>query len=365
MGRVTMARQCPQCSDVTMEVFDFHGEEVDECPRCGGLWFERGELDSALSSANNGDDNVQMEQQLYTRLRNYHRDCHACERVLTQQPLLPGHDLEVNACRSCLGVFVDHDCREMIVHSPQLQRDLAELNGDTGVKTWVFQFLSKMPVEFNIKPRTTPWLVYLLILINVAQFGLELAYPNWMQWTYDNLTLRPDQVMAGQQLWTLLTNMFIHGSVAHLLGNMYFLYVVGDNLEDVLGRWRFLAIYLACGLVGGVAQVLSDPGSDIPILGASGAVAGLFGMYLMWFRHASLTFMLWIFQKKLSPAWFFGIWLVINVIGVVQQGEGVAYWAHIGGFISGLMVGIAWRQRIMDANPVLAMLNHPKLQVLR
>ena len=117
--------------------------------------------------------------------------------------------------------------------------------------------------------------------------------------------MTPSDISEGNKVWTLLTCMFLHGSIMHLLGNMYFLYVVGDNLEDVLGHKRFLIWYLVCGLIASLSSYLVSPTSAIPSVGASGAIAGLFGMYLMWFRHASLTFMIIIYQKKLSAAWFF------------------------------------------------------------
>ena len=117
--------------------------------------------------------------------------------------------------------------------------------------------------------------------------------------------MTPADISEGNKAWTLLTCMFLHSSIMHLLDNMYFLYVVGDNLEDVLGHKRFLIWYLVCGLIASLSSYLVSPTSAIPSVGASGAIAGLFGMYLMWFRHASLTFMIIIYQKKLSAAWFF------------------------------------------------------------
>ena len=104
------------------------------------------------------------------------------------------------------------------------------------------------------------------------------------------------------------------------------------------------------------------------MVGASGAIAGLFGMYLLWFRHASLTLMIVIYQKKVSPLVFFAIWLGINVIGLYfanESGGGVAYWAHIGGFIAGLVIGLLVKKQVFANNPLLAILNSPEVKIKR
>ncbi|WP_413693511.1 rhomboid family intramembrane serine protease [Psychromonas sp. KJ10-2] len=154
----------------------------------------------------------------------------------------------------------------------------------------------------------------------------------------------------------------------HLVGNMYFLYIIGDNLEDTLGRGKFILYYTLCGLGAAVAQILADPNSMIPMVGASGAIAGLFGMYLLWFRHASLTFMIIVYQKKVSPVIFFGFWILTNILGLYlanESGGGVAYWAHIGGFIAGIAIGLLVKKKVFAANPLLAILNSHEVKVKR
>jgi len=162
--------------------------------------------------------------------------------------------------------------------------------------------------------------------------------------------------------------MYMHSGVMHLVGNMYFLYIIGDNLEESLGRGKFILYYTLCGFAAAAAQIIADPNSVIPMVGASGAIAGLFGMYLLWFRHASLTLMIVIYQKKVSPLIFFGIWLAINIIGLYaadEHGGGVAYWAHIGGFMAGIVIGLIVKKQVFATNPLLAILNSHEVKIKR
>ncbi len=360
-----MTNICPGCHDGRLRVFKFHGEEVDCCRQCGGLWFENGELNAALSKADNGDDNVRIEETLGDQLGISSRCCHRCDIAMQRYHLMAGYEIEVDLCHGCSGIWIDEHERTKVVQSPKVRQLLEELNGSISVKTWLFQFLSKMPVEFNLKPKAMPLVTYLLLALNILIFfayGFNLSTTDMV---FENFAMRSNDLLAGHHPWSLLSHMFLHGDIMHLAGNMYFLYVVGDNLEDVLGRAKFFALYLLCGLAAAAAQIAADPGSGIYMVGASGAIAGLFGMYLMWFRHASLTFMFVVFQKKLSPMAFFAIWLGFNIFGLVMAGQGVAYWAHIGGFVMGLILGVTLKTRVMNNNPMLALLNEPEVKIAR
>jgi membrane associated rhomboid family serine protease len=143
----------------------------------------------------------------------------------------------------------------------------------------------------------------------------------------------------------LLTSMFLHGGWMHLIGNMIYLYIFGDNVEDRLGHVRYLFFYLLCGVASAAAQVLSDPASEIPLVGASGAIAGVLGAYLFLYPRArilTLIPLMFAFPIIEVPAYLFlGFWIVLQVIqaylssGMEVSGGGVAWWAHAGGFAAG------------------------------
>lgn len=154
-----------------------------------------------------------------------------------------------------------------------------------------------------------------------------------------------------------LTSMFMHGGWFHLLGNMWFLWVFGNNVEDSMGRVRFAVFYLLCGLAAALAQVMSNPSSPIPMVGASGAIGGVMGAYAFLYPQARVLMLLvlGIFVTRATwPAWVvLGYWFVLQILGglpsLEAEGGGVAFWAHIGGFVAGLVLCILLRDPVRVA----------------
>jgi len=186
----------------------------------------------------------------------------------------------------------------------------------------------------------------------------EINKDEWFQTQY---ALIPAEWLGGRDLpptisipiWlTLFTAMFLHGGIMHLLGNMLYLWIFGDNVEDAMGSIRFLAFYLSCGVAAAFAQMAIGPGSSIPMIGASGAIAGVLAAYFMLYpRSRVLTLIpLFFFLRVVAlPAVFLlGFWFVLQVISGLNSfssSGGVAFFAHIGGFIAGLFLVFPFRQR--------------------
>jgi membrane associated rhomboid family serine protease len=148
----------------------------------------------------------------------------------------------------------------------------------------------------------------------------------------------------------VLTSMFLHGGWFHLLGNMLYLWIFGNNVEDVLGRGRYLLLYLSCGIVAALVQAFSNPGSHIPMVGASGAIAGVLGAYLLLHPGANVRCFVWIvifFRIVNVPAWMMlGLWFTMQLVSGLMAAPGqpgVAFWAHVGGFATGLVLVIVLR----------------------
>jgi membrane associated rhomboid family serine protease len=145
--------------------------------------------------------------------------------------------------------------------------------------------------------------------------------------------------------------MFLHGGWLHIIGNLWFLAVFGDNVEDAMGRIRFVFFYLLCGLGAAGAQILSDPSSQIPMVGASGAIGGVLGAYAFLFPRArvqTLIFLGFFIQRITVPAYFMlGYWFLLQFLGAIPSmgghGGGVAFWAHIGGFVTGAVLMFLFR----------------------
>lgn len=199
------------------------------------------------------------------------------------------------------------------------------------------------------------YVTYLLIAINVLVFLFQSTLdPNALQAFYNQWAVIPAQILQGQQLHTLLTAMFLHGGWLHLIGNLLFLWVFGDNVEAVLGHVGYLIFYLAGGLAASAAHIMLSPGSTIPSLGASGAIAAILGAYIVMFPGSQIRtlVMLGFFMRvtRLPALIFLGIWFVTQLFSGVAtlgpetaQTSGVAFWAHIGGFIFGLAGGFLLR----------------------
>ncbi len=211
------------------------------------------------------------------------------------------------------------------------------------------------PIRDHNPSTRTPFVTYALVAANIVVFLWQLQFMdsdrNLMRF-WDGLALVPAEVMHGLNLQALLTSQFLHAGFGHIFGNMLFLWIFGDNLEDQMGHLGFLLFYLACGLAAAVAQILPEPYSFVPMVGASGAIAGVMGGYLLLFPRAKvdiLIILVVIFRIIPVPTWLMlGVWFALQVFGGLGNSDlgGVAYWAHAGGFAAGLLFTLpVWLRR--------------------
>jgi membrane associated rhomboid family serine protease len=194
-----------------------------------------------------------------------------------------------------------------------------------------------------------------LIALNVIAFVLELSQPSpgALQSFIQAWGVVPREYSAGRDLapqiplpfWsTLVTSMFLHGGWAHLGGNMLYLWIFGDNLEHVMGRARFLVFYLICGVAAALAHILSASNSNVPTVGASGAISGVLGGYMLLFPRNRVRVLTQMGVAAVPAVYMLGLWILIqfvNGVGAVAntpETGGVAYLAHIGGFVAGLVL---------------------------
>ncbi|MDD3581538.1 MAG: rhomboid family intramembrane serine protease [Desulfobacca sp.] len=213
-----------------------------------------------------------------------------------------------------------------------------------------------IPLHDNIPSQRTPYVNYIIIAINCLIFLLEIATGPHLRDLINILGFIPAKFLA---LWRdsprdllsihlpLFTTMFLHGGWLHLIANMWTLYIFGDNVEDTLGHGRYLLFYLACGLAGSFLYLLTAPYSQIPVIGASGAIAGVMGAYFFLFprsRVLTLIPFLFIYIVEIPAFIFLGFWFVLQffsgTLSILSPGAGggVAWWAHIGGFLCGVFL---------------------------
>lgn len=212
------------------------------------------------------------------------------------------------------------------------------------------------PIRDHNPSERTPYVTLSLIAINVVIFlvGLTLYQDQRaLSQLYYDYALLPVRLSNGENYTALLTSIFLHGGFMHLAGNMLFLWIFGDNLEDEMGHVPFLLFYLVCGIGASLAQFAVDPLSNIPTVGASGAIAGVMGGYLLLFPKARVdvfVFFIVFFRVFPIPAWIMlGLWFGMQIFSGVStptSGGGVAYWAHAGGFLAGIFLTLPlWLRR--------------------
>lgn len=194
----------------------------------------------------------------------------------------------------------------------------------------------------------------LLIAVNVIVFLYQVSLGPGIQDFINRWGVIPANIIQGEGLITLLTSMFLHGGWLHLIGNMLFLWVFGDNIEAVLGHVGYLLFYLAGGLAASAAHILVGPDSTIPSVGASGAIAAVLGAYIVMFPRSRIRVLLVFFFltiTRVSALVFLGLWFVMQLLNGIAgiadtaQTSGIAFWAHIGGFVFGLICGFLLKGR--------------------
>ena len=209
-----------------------------------------------------------------------------------------------------------------------------------------------IPLRDVIPSRTTPGVTVTLIAVNVAVYLFQLMLTDRGQ---DAFIMGFGLVPAYFSPINVVTSMFVHGGLAHVGGNMLFLWIFGDNVEDRLGHGRFIVFYLACGFAAAFAQTALNPGSLVPMVGASGAIAGVMGAYLVLYPHSRvlMLFPFPVFLFELPAVVFLGLWFLVQFLNGINQlpvferdaiSGGVAFWAHVTGFVVGVILVVIMKR---------------------
>ncbi len=216
-----------------------------------------------------------------------------------------------------------------------------------------------IPLRDDVPSRRYPIINTSLILLNILIFLWEISLPlvyrenvffkyGVVPYRFYNLSLLP------YGIFTLFTSMFLHGGWSHLIGNMLYLYIFGDNVEDTMGHFKYLVFYFLSGILAGLTQVIFAPNPYIPAIGASGAIAGVLGAYFRYYPRArilTIAFFGWFLEFIYVPAFFYiGIWFLLQLLSglfslMINISGGIAWWAHIGGFVFGAILSRFFRRK--------------------
>ena len=201
-----------------------------------------------------------------------------------------------------------------------------------------------IPLKDDNPRSSIPFLTIALIIVNVVVFYFEIktGYSPIIE-KFGAVSIN---IIQGRDLETLITSMFVHGSIMHIVGNMLYLWIFGDNIENYLGHTRFIIFYLFCGLFAVLSHIILGGVSDMPMVGASGAISGILGAYLVKYPRAKVVVIIpviWFLLVRSIPAVIvLGFWFVLQLFSGIgslgKQGGGIAFWAHIGGFVAGVLL---------------------------
>lgn len=375
--------KCPDCQ-VQMAPFSCENIVIDKCLKCGGIWFDSRELGIFIESLRSFDlSKIEILFRPPERDAYHVSVCPRDEDTLTEGYHSYGSKVRVHRCNRCKGVWLPEaeavNLIEMAKVSQAIEPEMKKLaeslveyekdnqrwrdlkttgdelsqdvrwRGYFGLPFGWTYFGVILPLWDDNPRENTPILTGSLIVINVLIFIAMSLNAHGLPALYDLFALKPAEVWGGSQFWTVFTSMFLHGGVLHLLGNMYFLWMFGDNIEDRLGPKNFALFYVLLGLIGNIAYMLSKPESYVPALGASGAVAGLMGAYLIYYPRVSVKTY---FGSVIIdvPAWLYMIfWFVMQLVLASSYSmignSGVAWGAHIGGFLGGMALAYALKDR--------------------
>lgn len=339
--------------------------ELDYCPNCRGIWFDRGELEALLLQVRSDILPIGLPESSDqpAERRCPHHNILMLERRLSTARLrssmyTTGNEslpdgVSIDQCPACLGIWLDGGELGQItqaMRAPSLHPLLKpsaeppphlESDRPTSGLLWAFMFLTGLPIEQWQPRKRFPVVVLSIIILCVMMFGVEMgsSHPTEL---VQALGLVPKRALAGALLpW--FSHMFLHGGLWHLIGNLYFLWVFGDNVEDRLGKSRFVMLYLASGLLAGLLQCLIQSHSEMPVVGASGAISGVMAAYAILFPNARLVSLIWVVQVQWKTSTYLGVWLLLQFLGASMGRSNVAWWAHIGGFAAGAAIAWQWR----------------------
>lgn len=338
-----MPLSCPTCA-FPMNATGLDGVEVDYCLRCGGTFLDPGEAEKLMGPALSTDywwspavlQHVRLGRAQCPKDGATFKEFHiayADEQVL------------VDVCGQCQGIWLDRgECKKLqsiVLRAGQDPK--APWGGTRGIPSYFFQLLSGLPLEVWNPAGRFPAVTWLFLLLCALAFVYPMAtftggqlelLDRWFAWW----AMIPDDIRHGRKLWTLLTSIFLHGGIAHLLGNAYFLFTLGDNTETALGRFRFARLFLVSGVIGSIAQAILADHPNVPVVGASGAIAGVLGAYVILFPRVKLYQVLFFVRFRISVIWYGLAWVAFNAYMALAHQPHVAWMAHVAGFITGLLL---------------------------
>jgi membrane associated rhomboid family serine protease len=343
--------QCPVC-DKSLVTITHNDIKIEWCSTCNGVWFDINELSKYLNNKANSEwQNTVLDEIKVNSNHDIGIDgggfCPKCNQAV-EQIRITNLNINILKCIGCKGVWVRRSHLKPLAQWYLLATSSQRLQlHDYQTNTWNVETDAPLGasmlglIEDDNPTRRFPYTTVSLIIINTMIF----IFSFFLLENDKFLLMVPSSLFSAPvtHIYSVFTSMFMHANIFHLIGNMYFLWVFGDNIEDRLGSIKYLSVYLMCGVIAAFSHALFTNSPDVPTLGASGAVSGILGAYLLLYPKARVsTFSLVYFRtiKFTAPVWFYlGVWFFgQQLLNVALDSLGVAWYAHIGGFIFGYLI---------------------------
>lgn len=368
---------CPDCVEL-MYLYSCNDVIIDKCNNCQGIWFDNKEF-GAFKRTLDSYDLSKLE--IHFKPENEETilsSCPRCSVLLNEMNYGYKSGVTFKKCNSCEGLWLPIKQTVSLIELAKIGQEIAphasgiadaykkqeesrrksDRIGNMGrilnQRVYYFgrYFPSMIPL-YDINPRNTFPLVTLgLIAINILVYFLMASSDQPLSDIYQAYAMQPSEISELESTSTLVSSMFMHAGVFHLLGNLFFLWTFGDNVEEVFGKFKFLIFYLFFGFAASMAHIWIHPDSIVPALGASGAISGVLGAYLCLFPHVNIKTLIYGYLTDV-PAWIYlGLWIFIQLASAFFYDfeGGVAWWAHIGGFITGYIITFYYKRRLTLVN---------------
>lgn len=339
---------------------------IDHCYRCGGSFLDGGKAGQAVGP-HADPSSWQVEAFARAPIPSVLL-CPSGHGRLWSYLLKSGErEVELDSCSTCKGLWLDAREAELLAAiSAEAEEDSKAPGASKGklgiAAVYLMQLCLGLPIEVRAPVRRKPVLVWSLVAMCSIVFAVQLGFAatGRIEGFVKTFGVVPTDVLAGKNVFSIISYAFLHGGFMHILGNLYMLWVFGDNVEDRLGRLRFALLYVVTAVAGALLYILIRHGSDGVMVGASGAISGVFAAYLILFPRVKLWVVMFFVRFRI-PAWgYMFIWGVSQVVIMLNPSSGVAWQAHAGGFLAG--VGLTYLLRpkqSVDAPPSMAMARQP------
>ena len=368
--------KCPACGEELAKK-KHHDVVVDKCPACSGIWFDHEELVEFIehfiddhTDLPNATIELNRSVGSVKHLGESTRPCPRCSVPMAKLNYAYDSNVLVDRCHTCNGAWVDgNEIKPLAIYTkgnPKLDKlgssmvehqrkqqdlvDLADGAREFSRSAWALIFLPKiiLPVGDDAPRRTVPLFTYGIILANLIVFLWMLISKQNFAAVFAQFGFISQRVMAGEGLYTVVTSMFLHASAWHVAGNMLFLWIFGDNVEDRFGHIGFVGFYVICELVSSLTFLALHMESTIPAVGASGAVAGVMGAYFVFYPHAHIRTFIITRIYSIPAALYLGTWFAMPLLytflsATHETGWHIAFAAHAGGFVAGIVLALLFK----------------------